>query len=84
MITIDKIDKKINITCGNFRESFLADIITNRKEYWIPYYFNLFKELNNYTNHYREMEQKNRHLSGIDKDYDNKDRYIKRQAFACQ
>ena len=22
----------------------------------------LFEELNNYTNHYREMEQKNRHL----------------------
>lgn len=28
-ITIDKIDKEINITGGNFRESFLADMRTN-------------------------------------------------------
>ena len=43
-ITIDKIDKEINITGGNFRESFLADMRTNHKEYGIPYNFNLFED----------------------------------------
>lgn len=43
-ITIDKVDKEISITCGNFRESFIADMRTNHKEYGIPYNFNLFED----------------------------------------
>ena len=41
-IEIEKIDNKINITNGNFRESYLQDMRVNHKEYGTPYNLNLF------------------------------------------
>ena len=43
-ITIDKEDKELKITGGNFRESFLTDMRINHKEYGTPYNFNLFED----------------------------------------
>jgi len=43
-IEIEKKGKKINITSGNFRESFLVDMINNHAMYGTPYNFNLFED----------------------------------------
>lgn len=43
-IEIEKKDKKINITRGEFRESYLYDMRMNHKEYGTPYNFRLFED----------------------------------------
>ena len=43
-IEIEKNNKEINITSGNFRESFLVDMINNHAMYGTPYNFNLFED----------------------------------------
>ena len=43
-LTIEKKDNKIQIVNGNFRESFLLDMIINHKNYGIPYNFNIFED----------------------------------------
>ena len=43
-IEIEKKDKEINITSGNFRESFLADMRNNHVMYGTPYNFNIFED----------------------------------------
>ena len=48
-IEIEKKNKEINITNGNFRESFLADMRNNHKEYGTPYDFSFFQDDYGYT-----------------------------------
>ena len=43
-LTIEKKDNKIQIVNGNFRESFLLDMMINHKNYGIPYNFNIFED----------------------------------------
>ena len=43
-LTIEKKDNKIQIINGNFRESFLLDMMINHKNYGIPYNFNIFED----------------------------------------
>ena len=43
-IEIEKKDKGINITSGNFRESFLADMRNNHIMYGTPYNFTIFED----------------------------------------
>lgn len=43
-IEIEKVDKDIEITSGNFRESFLADMRNNHVMYGTPYNFNIFED----------------------------------------
>ena len=43
-IEIEKKDKEIEITSGNFRESFLADMRNNHVMYGTPYNFNIFED----------------------------------------
>ena len=48
-IKIEKKDKTINITNGDFRESFLSDMRNNHINYGIPYNFNFFQDDYGYT-----------------------------------
>ena len=43
-LTIEKKDNKIQIVNGNFRESFLLDMMINHKNYGTPYNFNIFED----------------------------------------